>query len=157
MSSDNDTPIDPVDVDAGDDAVAASSDAPTSVPLTIPEALKQVLKNALIRDGLKRGLREVTKALDRREAELCILANSCEKDAIKDLVRALCKTHEIPLMMIPEATTLGEWAGLCKIDEDGEAVKVVKASCVAVTDWGKDSEARNMIAEYVKAGNQNVE
>lgn len=37
------------------------------------DALKGVLKLALMHDGLARGLREASKALDRRQAHMCVL------------------------------------------------------------------------------------
>ena len=37
--------------------------------------------------------------------------------------------------------TLGEWVGLCKIDSEGKAGKVVGCSCVVVKDFGKDNSA----------------
>ena len=43
----------------------------------------------------------------------------------------------------------GEWAGLCKIDSDGNAKKVVGASCVVVHDCGEDSEGLNWLRNNV--------
>ena len=37
---------------------------------------------------------------------------------------------------------LGQWAGLCKVDKDGNPRKVVGASCVAITDYGPPSGLR---------------
>ncbi|KAF3614953.1 40S ribosomal protein S12, partial [Capsicum annuum] len=37
---------------------------------------------------------------------------------------------------VPIAKTLGEWAGLCKIDSEGKARKVVKCGCVVGKDYG---------------------
>ena len=81
--------------------------------MTVLEALKGVLKLALIHDGLARGLREASKALDRRQAHMCVLNEGCEEDAYKKLVVALCGEHGIPLIKVPDGKMLGEWAGLC--------------------------------------------
>lgn len=78
------------------------------------EALKGVLKLALIHDGLARGLREASKALDRRQAHMCVLNDGCEEEAYKKLVVALCQEHGIPLIKVPDGKMLGEWAGLCE-------------------------------------------
>ena len=81
--------------------------------MSVLEALKGVLKLALIHDGLARGLREASKALDRREAHMCVLNEACEEEAYKKLVVALCSEHKIPLIKVPDGKQLGEWAGLC--------------------------------------------
>ncbi len=82
--------------------------------MTVLEALKGVLKLALIHDGLARGLREASKALDRRQAHMCVLNEGCEEEAYKKLVVALCGEHAIPLIKVPDGKMLGEWAGLCE-------------------------------------------
>jgi small subunit ribosomal protein S12e len=82
--------------------------------MSVLDALKGVLKTALIHDGLARGLREASKALDRRQAHMCVLNESCEEEAYKKLVVALCSEHKIPLIKVPDGKQLGEWAGLCE-------------------------------------------
>ena len=82
--------------------------------MSVLDALKGVLKISLIHDGLARGLREATKALDRRQAHMCVLNEACEEEAYKKLVVALCGEHKIPLIKVPDGKQLGEWAGLCK-------------------------------------------
>ena len=81
---------------------------------TVHEALKGALKLALIHDGLARGLREASKALDRRQAHVCVLNEACEEEAYKKLVKALCGEHSIPLIQVGDGKLLGEWAGLCE-------------------------------------------
>merc|ERR1711900_10321 len=114
-------------------------------PLDKISALKQVLKKALIHDGLARGIRECAKMLDKRRVHLWVLADNCNEPAYKKLIEALCTEHGINLMRVEDNTELGEWAGLCKIDAEGKARKVVPCSCVCVTDYGEQSEALNFL------------
>jgi small subunit ribosomal protein S12e len=94
------------------DEVEVSGDAPKG-QMSVLDALKGVLKLALIHDGLARGLREASKALDRRQAHMCVLNENCEEEAYKKLVIGLCSEHKIPLIKVPDGKQLGEWAGLC--------------------------------------------
>ncbi|CAO3662906.1 unnamed protein product [Umbelopsis ramanniana] len=83
--------------------------------MSVEEALQEVLRRALVHDGLARGLREAAKALDRRQAHLAVLVETCtEKEYIK-LVEALCAEHNINLIKVSDAKKLGEWAGLCRL------------------------------------------
>eukprot|EP00163_Fabomonas_tropica_P018972 TRINITY_DN3339_c0_g1_i1.p1 TRINITY_DN3339_c0_g1~~TRINITY_DN3339_c0_g1_i1.p1 ORF type:complete len:144 (+),score=40.04 TRINITY_DN3339_c0_g1_i1:401-832(+) len=139
--------------DNGDAApVAAPAEGATNEPMDIMKALQLVLKNALFADGLKRGLHEAAKALDKRQAHLCVLANNCEEAPYVKLVEALCAQNGINLIKVPEGKTLGEWAGLCKIDREGNPRKVVGCSCVVVTDYGRESEALDVLLEHFKKG-----
>ncbi|OMH86173.1 40S ribosomal protein S12 [Zancudomyces culisetae] len=118
--------------------------------MSVEDALQQVLKKALIHGGLARGLRESVKALDRRDAYLCVLCEACEQAEIVTLVEALCAEHKIHLIKVSDAKKLGEWAGLCKVDREGNARKVVGASVVVVRNWGEESEGRDVLLEHFK-------
>jgi small subunit ribosomal protein S12e len=104
---------DPVEVTEADE-VEVSGDAASKGQMSVLDALKGVLKLALMHDGLARGLREASKALDRRQAHMCVLNEACEEEAYKKLVVALCSEHKIPLIKVPDGKQLGEWAGLCE-------------------------------------------
>lgn len=133
------------------EAAVASSDVTGNVDVTdINSALQVVLKKALVHDGLARGLREAVRALDRREARLCVLASDCEEPAYLRLVEALCAEHGINLVRVPEAKQLGEWAGLCKVDAEGEPRKVVACTCVVVRDFGESSKGLSFLERYLK-------
>ena len=80
--------------------------------MDLETALREVLKSALIQDGLSRGLHETTKALDKRQALLCILAENCDEPTYKKLIQALCQEHQIPLLTVPDNMQLGKYAGL---------------------------------------------
>ena len=114
---------------AGDEQVILA-DAPTSGPMTVEEALQEVLKASLIKDGLYRGLRECVKVMDRREAKLCVLVETCTEQEYVKLVESLCAEHNVNLIKISDGKKLGAWAGLCKIDREGNPRKVVGASVV---------------------------
>ncbi|KAI9273700.1 50S ribosomal protein L30e-like protein [Sporodiniella umbellata] len=122
----------------------------TSGQMSVEDALQEVLRRALVHDGLARGLKEAVKALDRRQAHLAVLVESCTESEYLKLVEALCAEHNINLIKVSDAKKLGEWAGLCKIDREGNARKVVGCSCVAVTDFGEESEAMNVLLDYFK-------
>ena len=126
----------------------------TGVPdFTLPTAIKKVLSKSLANQGLCRGLRECCKALDRGEAHLCVLAQNCDNPQYVKLVEALCQEHNINLIKVPDNKDLGEWAGLCKYDAEGQARKVVGASCVVVRDFGENSDALKWLLNYFKESN----
>mmetsp|Transcript_8043 Transcript_8043/g.11218 ORF Transcript_8043/g.11218 Transcript_8043/m.11218 type:complete len:152 (+) Transcript_8043:65-520(+) len=118
--------------------------------MSVIDALKEVLKKALIHGGLRRGIREAAKALDSRQAKLCCLAKDCDNAEYSRLVRALCEEGGVHLIMVDTGKQLGEWAGLCKIDRDGEASKVVRCSAAAVVEFGEDTHALAVLLEYLK-------
>ncbi|XP_046682663.1 40S ribosomal protein S12 [Homalodisca vitripennis] len=132
--------------DTEGDVVAQPSGGPTD----INSALQEVLKTALIHDGISHGLHEATKVLDKRQALLCVLAENCDEPMYKKLVQALCNEHQIPLIRVDNNKKLGEWAGLCKIDNTGKARKVVGCSCVVIKDYGEETAALDMLRDYMK-------
>ncbi|KAL9683089.1 hypothetical protein QQ045_014904 [Rhodiola kirilowii] len=141
MSGDEDTPV-PVVVEA----------APAlGEPMDIMIALQLVLKKSLASGGLARGLHEGAKVIEKHAAQLCVLAEDCDQPDYVKLIKALCADHDVKLITVPSAKTLGEWAGLCKIDSEGNARKVVGCSCLVVKDYGEPSEGLHIVQEYVKS------
>uniref|UniRef100_A0A2I2YEJ7 40S ribosomal protein S12 n=1 Tax=Gorilla gorilla gorilla TaxID=9595 RepID=A0A2I2YEJ7_GORGO len=119
--------------------------------MDVNTALQEVLKTALIHHDLARGIGEAAKALDKRQAHLCVLASNYDEPTIYvKLVEALCAEHQINLIKVDDNKKLGEWVGLCKIDREGKPRKVVGCSCVVVKDYGKESQAKDVIEEYLK-------
>eukprot|EP00270_Netrium_digitus_P019911 TRINITY_DN7_c0_g1_i1.p1 TRINITY_DN7_c0_g1~~TRINITY_DN7_c0_g1_i1.p1 ORF type:complete len:144 (-),score=47.26 TRINITY_DN7_c0_g1_i1:296-727(-) len=133
------------------DVLAEPAPAPAGEAMDTLTALQHVLKKSLAHDGLARGLHEAAKAIEKHTAQLCVLAQDCNQEDYKKLVQALCHEHNVNLFMVPSAKKLGEWAGLCKIDSEGNARKVVGCSCLVVKDYGEESEALNVLNEHLKA------
>lgn len=131
--------------------VPAQASAPGE--MSIEDAVKGALRNALVHQGLARGLREAVKALTADEAELCVLVESVDEAAYLKLVESLCNAPEepIPLIKVSDAKALGEWAGLSKIDREGNARKVVGCSCVVIKNWGVDSQERQTLLKHFQA------
>lgn len=86
----------------------------------------------------------------RRQAHLCVLATNCDEPMYQKLVEALCKEHSIDIIKVDDNKKLGEWAGLCKIDKEGKARKIVGCSCVVVKDYGKETPAHDVLSDYLR-------
>merc|ERR1712142_316588 len=132
----------------------AEGDAPAPVeptgPMDMGTALQEVLKTAAIHDGLARGLNEAVRALDKRQAHLCVLAKNCNEGSYVKLIEALCAEHSIALLKVEDNKKLGEWSGLRKIDQEGKPRKVVGCSCVVIRDYGKEGQAHDVLTEHLK-------
>jgi small subunit ribosomal protein S12e len=90
-------------------------EAPTPVlgePMDLMTALQLVMKKSSAHDGLVKGLREAAKAIEKHAAQLCVLAEDCDQPDYVKLVKALCSEHNVHLVTVPSAKTLGEWAGV---------------------------------------------
>ena len=60
----------------------------------------------------------------------------------------LLQEHGIPLIKVDSNMKLGEWAGLCKIDQEGKARKVVKCSA-AVVSLNSTSHPLLSVGQYI--------
>ncbi|GAB4828155.1 40S ribosomal protein S12 [Ancistrocladus abbreviatus] len=135
-----------------EDAMAAETPAALlGEKMDANAALQLVLRKSLAHGGLAIGLHEAAKAIEKHAAQLCVLAEDCDQPDYVKLVKALCADHNVNLMTIAAAKTLGEWAGLCKIDSEGKARKVVGCSCVVVKDYGEETEALHVLQEHLKS------
>ena len=108
------------------------------------------MKKSQINDGLVHGLNEVVKALDRKEAQLCILADNWEEAKYKTLVEAFCAQNNIPIVHVAERNKIGEWLGYYKLDEDNNIKKLRGISSCAVKDFGEATSSLDFVLHYAK-------
>mmetsp|Transcript_13480 Transcript_13480/g.20431 ORF Transcript_13480/g.20431 Transcript_13480/m.20431 type:complete len:145 (-) Transcript_13480:53-487(-) len=135
---------------ADDEEPVAAVEEVEEVEMSVLDALKAVLMKAMIHDGLKKGLHECAKALDRRSARLCCLAKDCENEEYKKLIRALCAESDISVISVESGKDLGAWCGLAKLDDDGTVKKAVRTSCAVITDFGEETRALSVLLDYLK-------
>ena len=115
---------------------------------SVPKSLKLMFPL-----GLVKGLNEVCKALDRKEAVLCVLAENCDDPKYKKLITALAKANSIPVITIENRNDIGEWLGHCKYDKEGKARKVKGTSSVAIKDFGEETAALAFVLNHIKEKN----
>ena len=72
------------------------------------------------------------QAVESRSAQLAVMAQDCDQPDYSKLVQALCSEANVSLITVPASKTLGEWCGLCKLDAEGLARKVVGCSFVVI-------------------------
>merc|ERR1711964_593858 len=126
--------------------VEVSGDAASKGQMSVLDALKGVLKLALMHDGLARGLRSLQGPRSPSSSRLR-LERVLRGGGIQEAGHcALLRTQD-PLK-VPDGKQLGEWAGLCVLDREGNARKVVNCSCVVVKDWGEESQERSILLNY---------
>lgn len=97
---------------AAEPAAAAVSAPALGEPMDLLTALQLVLRKSLAHGGLTRGLHEGAKVIEKHAAQLCVLAEDCDQADYVKLVKALCADHNVKLISIPSAKTLGEWSGV---------------------------------------------
>jgi len=120
--------------------------------MSIVDDLQTCVQEARNRRQLARGLNEVARTLDQRQAVLCILSKGCNEDNYSKLIKAMCSEHGIPMMQVDDSAVLGTWAGLARYNEDGEVRKVVKCACVVIQQWDrKQSSAQTNLIDFIKA------
>lgn len=96
----------------------------------------------MARDGgkIKKGTNEVTKAVERGEAVVVIMAVDVEPPEILAHMPALCEERGVPYVYVPAKVELGNAIGLEK-----------PTASIAIVDVGKGKALCDEIAEAVKA------
>ena len=113
-------------------------------------ALQRIVKLSLHQSILAKGIHEVCKAIESKKAKFCILAENCNEASYKTLVQALCKENDVPLVLLPEAETLGEWIGICKRDSQNTIRKKRKCSSVVIREFPDElTEDEKRIIELI--------
>ena len=117
--------------------------------LNINSALAKVIKKSQLHDGIKHGLNEVVKSIDRKEPHLIILAEDCQEAKYKKLIEAFAKQNDIPLIT-SKRQQMAEWVGYHKVDNEGKPRKMKNVSSIAILDWVEENDAVKFVQDHLK-------
>lgn len=111
-----------------------------STPPEIAEKAYELVNKARTTGGkIKKGVNETTKAVERGEAKIVIIAEDVNPPEVVLHLPYLCEEKKVPYLYVPSKARLGQVAGI-----------QVAASSVAVIDPGA---AKDLLNELVKAYN----
>merc|ERR1712110_831087 len=94
-------------VEDNESAGEAQVEEQKEVITDIDKAIRSVIQKSQANNGLVKGLNEVCKSLDRKDALLCILAENCDEPKYRKTVSALAKAGNIPLIEVATRDELG--------------------------------------------------
>ena len=106
------------------------------VPQDLAEKVLEAVKKAKETGKIKKGTNETTKAVERGQAKLVIIAEDVQPEEIVAHLPLLCEEKKIPYVYVPSKKALGEACGL-----------QVAAASAAIIDPG---EAKEMVDEIIK-------
>ena len=110
------------------------------VPADVSEAVYDALEK-IRRDGkIKKGINEVTKAVERGLAKLVVVADDVSPKEILMHLPLLCKEKNIPIISVPSKQELGGSVGM-----------QISTSSVAVIDYGKNKSVFEDVVNKIKS------
>ena len=124
--------------------------------ITLAKAFEKLILQAKNKDTVCKGLHEVCKAIDHKNAKLVLLAKDCDEPKYKQLISALCKSSMVPVYEVETREELGLWLGLCKFDKMKEARKIRKCSVACIKDFGENTEYTAYIYDALKLAPKEV-
>ncbi len=102
------------------------------VPKELSSKVLQAIETARNTGKIRKGTNESTKAVDKGEAKLLVIAGDVEPEEIVMHLPSLCDEKKIPYVYVPSKSELGRAAGLdvgsaaISIVEPGEGKELLK-------------------------------
>jgi len=113
---------------------------PSYVKFDVPEDLAnkvlEAMRKARETGKIRKGTNETTKAVERGQAKLVVIAMDVQPEEIVAHLPLLCDEKKIPYVYVPSKKALGEACGL-----------QVAAASAAIIDPG---EAKDLVDEIIK-------
>jgi ribosomal protein eL8 len=121
-------------------AMAKASYVKFEVPQDLADKVLEAVRKAKETGKIKKGTNETTKAVERGQAKLVIIAEDVQPEEIVAHLPLLCDEKKIPYVYVPSKKALGEAAGL-----------QVAAASAAIIEPG---EAKDIVDEIIKRVNE---
>lgn len=109
------------------------------VPKELADSIYEAVEGARETGKLRKGTNESTKAVERGQAVLVVIAEDVEPPEVVAHLPALCEEKNVPYIYVPSKRELGSAAG---ID--------VPSAAIAIVDPGKAAAAVKEIAGKIK-------
>ncbi len=109
------------------------------VPAELAEKALEAVELARDTGRIRKGTNETTKAVERGQAKLVVIAEDVDPEEIVAHLPPLCEEKEIPYIYVPSKKELGAAAGI-----------EVPAASVAIVEPGKGREIVEDIAMKVR-------
>jgi len=114
------------------------------------EDIQNVVVQQIANRNAVHGLRTCTKLIAQGQAEVCLLAKDVTEKEYKNLIEAITRENKTALINVDSKETLGTWAGLAKIDEEGEVVKARSTGVLCLKSI-PSSAAGEKLRAYIQA------
>lgn len=109
------------------------------VPKELAEKVYEAVEGARDTGKLRKGTNEATKAIERKQVALVVIAEDVEPAEIVAHLPVLCDEKGIPYIYVPSKRELGAAAGLD-----------VQSAAVAIAEAGQATHAVKEIIERIK-------
>jgi large subunit ribosomal protein L7Ae len=102
------------------------------IPKEVADAAYEALQIANDTGSVRKGTNETTKAVERGQAKLVVIAEDVDPPEVVAHLPLLCEEHKIPYIFVPNKRKLGTSAGIdvpaasACISEVGDAVGLIK-------------------------------
>lgn len=114
--------------------------------MTLPLALAQVCAIANSRSLFVKGFRQVSSVVMREHAKFVLLAKDNDETS-SAVVSAICRSRDIPVILVDDRKELGRIAGLL---EKSDKSKVCPCGVAAVLDYGRNSEGKVLVINALR-------
>ncbi|EAR89591.1 40S ribosomal protein S12 (macronuclear) [Tetrahymena thermophila SB210] len=117
------------------------------------EVLAKVIKSSNCQDAISKGLHEVLRTIEAKQALFVCVAEDCDQGNYVKLVKALCAKNEIKYVSVPKRASLGEYLGHFTANAKGEIKKVKGCSSLAIRKYAPEitEDEKKIIEGALKA------